>query len=251
MAATHVAADGASATYLENNSRASAHLKSPKAIHEHCASDACLQVAALFGMCLLGYPVSIVIRRIVAFYLLSLAIVFVLMFTPKYLVSAHAVDGAQLWCEIQRALRSPSGTTGPVSKLCLGGEVLHKQHVSYDPCAGVFLLPARRSFHPLEPMVVSKTRGQTKIFSGLAAGCRFLERSCRCGCVWTYSLRPDSVSLVHYFKYWMARVLVSAQARAFSRLVETNRVPLRCTKFCVSWMGCFLINSAGRSGRQG
>lgn len=43
------------------------------------------QVAALFGMCLLGYPVSIVIRRICAFYLISLVAVFILMFAPKYL----------------------------------------------------------------------------------------------------------------------------------------------------------------------
>ncbi|KAL8443005.1 hypothetical protein Emed_006999 [Eimeria media] len=43
------------------------------------------QVASLFGMCLLGYPVSIVIRRIVAFYIFSFLIVFALMFAPKYL----------------------------------------------------------------------------------------------------------------------------------------------------------------------
>lgn len=43
------------------------------------------QIAALFGMCLLGYPLSIVIRRIVAFYIFSLVIVFVFMFAPKYL----------------------------------------------------------------------------------------------------------------------------------------------------------------------
>ncbi|KAL8428034.1 hypothetical protein Efla_006940 [Eimeria flavescens] len=43
------------------------------------------QVAALFGMCLLGYPMSIVIRRIVAFYVFSLLIAFAFMFAPKYL----------------------------------------------------------------------------------------------------------------------------------------------------------------------
>ncbi|KAL8451921.1 hypothetical protein Emag_002573 [Eimeria magna] len=67
------------------------------------------QVASLFGMCLLGYPVSIVIRRIVAFYILSFLIVFALMFAPKYLAFSffpHVAVSVFLslwWCPRQAA----------------------------------------------------------------------------------------------------------------------------------------------------
>lgn len=49
--------------------------------------DWAFQVSALFAVCLLGYPVSIVIRRISAFYSIVVALAFALQFAPRYLVS--------------------------------------------------------------------------------------------------------------------------------------------------------------------
>ncbi|OEH75162.1 hypothetical protein cyc_02539 [Cyclospora cayetanensis] len=55
-------------------------------LQRHMKKNQQAKVAALFGVCLLGYPLSIVIRRIVSFYLLSFASVFLLMFAPNYLL---------------------------------------------------------------------------------------------------------------------------------------------------------------------
>ncbi|XP_026192178.1 uncharacterized protein LOC34619379 [Cyclospora cayetanensis] len=80
-------------------------------LQRHMKKNQQAKVAALFGVCLLGYPLSIVIRRIVSFYLLSFASVFLLMFAPNYLAFSFFPHVAvsvlfSLWC-LSRLSASP------------------------------------------------------------------------------------------------------------------------------------------------